>query len=69
VPLLSACIDGSSPGDRFPVEKKLRDNCWVLHNFFLVPTPELNDTRPRDYLADPSKDMQRRFIIDAQGAA
>lgn len=53
-----------------------RDNCWILHNFFLVPTPELDDMRPCDYLADPSKDMQRliqvmqrRFVIGDQGAA
>lgn len=53
-----------------------RDNYWLLHNFFKLAAAELDDVRPCDYLADPSKDIKRllqviqyQFTIGDQGAS
>lgn len=53
-----------------------QDNCWVFHSMMTRPTPELDDVRPRDFIADSSNDIQRlvqfihrRFTIGDQGAA
>lgn len=53
-----------------------QDNCWVLHNMMTRPTPELDDVRPCDFIADSSLDIKRlvqfihrRFSNGDQGAA
>lgn len=53
-----------------------QDNCWVLHNLMTRPTPELDDVRPCDFIADASLDIKRlvqfihrRFSNGDQGAA
>lgn len=53
-----------------------QENSWVLHNLLMRPTPELDDIRPCDYIADSSLDIkrlvqfiQRRFMGGDQGAA
>jgi hypothetical protein len=51
-------------------------DCWVLHSFMMRPYLDLDGMRPRDYIADPSMDLERllevihrRFYFGDQGAA
>jgi len=53
-----------------------QENSWVLHNLLIRPTPELDEVRPCDYIADSSLDIKRlvqfirrRFEGGDQGAA